>query len=246
MIDAVFISDLHLHPEESRIRHYFDSFVKWVLERSVKNIYILGDFFHVWAGDDTINDWSLDIAKQLNSLKKQGVNLFFMPGNRDFLLGQTFADLSGCSVLSDPTIIYLGQEKIMLAHGDRYCTQDVGHQCLRLLTRNQIFTPLFLSLPLKYRARLVNKIRTRSQNNNHKSLEKMDVVAKSVIKQMQRYEVTQLIHGHTHKPGVIRYQINSSELIRYVLSDWDDTPQILCYDNTKGIYFFQFDTSRSV
>lgn len=237
MIDAVFISDLHLHPKEYGIQQHFDSFIRWSLKHAVKNIYILGDFFHVWAGDDTINDWSRGIANQLHALKKQGVNLFFMPGNRDFLLGKKFAELAGWSVLSEPTIIYLGDEKVMLAHGDRYCTKDIAHQRLRFLTRNRVFITLFLSLSLKYRKRLVNQVRSQSQNNTYRSSDEMDVVAESVIEHMQRHEVTKLIHGHTHKPGITKYQINAQELIRYVLSDWDDRPKILCYDNTKGIYF---------
>jgi UDP-2,3-diacylglucosamine hydrolase len=238
MIDAVFISDLHLHPEEKHIQQYFDLFIKWSLNNNVQNIYILGDFFHLWAGDDTLNEWSLGIAAQLNELKKQGIHLFFMPGNRDFLLGKTFADLAGWDILAEPALINLGEEKVMLAHGDRYCTLDVSHQALRLLTRNDFFITLFLKLPLIYRKGLVNKIRTRSQNN-YKTAEKMDVVEKVVVNHMQQYQITKLIHGHTHKPGLSCHKINSLEYMRYVLSDWDDRPQILCYDNTKGIHFNQ-------
>lgn len=237
MIDAVFISDLHLHPEEYGIQERFDLFIKWALKHEVKNIYILGDFFHAWAGDDTLNDWSRGIAEQLHALKKQGINLFYMCGNRDFLLGKTFAKLAGWDVLSEPTIIYLGEEKIMLVHGDRYCTKDVAHQRFRLLTRNKIFPALFLSLSLKYRERLVNQVRSRSQNKVSKPMEQMDVVAESVIQHMQDHEVTKLIHGHTHKPGITTYIANGQELTRYVLSDWDDRPKLLCYHNTKGFSF---------
>lgn len=236
MIDAVFISDLHLHPQEYDIQERFNTFLEWA-KHTTKNIYILGDFFHAWAGDDTINDWSRGIAEQLHALKKEGINVFYMQGNRDFLLGKAFAELAGWTVLSEPTIIYLDDEKIMLVHGDRYCTNDVAHQRFRLLTRNKIFPALFLSLSLKYRERLVNQVRNRSQNNLSKSMAQMDVVAESVIRHMQEHGVTKLIHGHTHKPGITKYTENDEELTRYVLSDWDDSPQILCYDNTKGIYF---------
>ncbi|MGC1182864.1 UDP-2,3-diacylglucosamine diphosphatase [Legionella sp.] len=237
MIDVVFISDLHLHPKEYAIQERFTLFLEWVQKNSIKNIYILGDFFHVWAGDDTINDWSRGIAEQLHSLKKQGINLFYMHGNRDFLLGEKFAKLAGWTILSEPTIIHLGKEKIMLAHGDRYCTKDLAHQRFRLLTRNKIFSIVFLSLSVKYRERLVNQVRARSQNNVSKSREQMDVVAESVIRHMQNHGVTQLIHGHTHKPGIVNYMVNSEKIIRYTLSDWDDSPKLLCYDTTKGIYF---------
>ncbi|AWN74229.1 UDP-2,3-diacylglucosamine diphosphatase [Legionella anisa] len=236
MIDVVFISDLHLHPEDQAIQERFNHFLEWA-RVSVKNIYILGDFFHAWAGDDAIDDWSRGIAHQLFSLKRQGINLFYMHGNRDFLLGKTFARLAGWTILSEPTVIQLGPEKILLVHGDRYCTKDLAHQRFRFLTRNKIFPILFLSLPLKYRERLVNQVRYRSQMNHSKTMEEMDVVAEEVIKHMVRYKVTHLIHGHTHKPGIIFYQSNSQKFKRYVLSDWDDKPQALCYHNTKGLYF---------
>lgn len=237
MIDTVFISDLHLHPKEYSIQKRFNTFLKWACAHHVKNIYILGDFFHVWAGDDSIDDWSHAIAEQIHALSKLKINVFYMHGNRDFLLGKTFAKLSGWMVLSEPTIITLGGERIMLVHGDRYCTRDTSHQRFRLLTRNKIFLALFLLIPLKYRKKLVDQVRNHSQNNVSKSIVQMDVVEKSVVSHMKKHDVTQLIHGHTHKSGRSTYEINSKKLIRYVLSDWDDNPSFLCYDNTKGLYF---------
>lgn len=238
MIDVVFISDLHLHPNDEGIKLRFDKFIDWA-KNSVKVIYILGDFFHAWAGDDSINEWSLGIARQLHSLTSAGISLFYMAGNRDFLLGDVFAKYAGWIVLAEPTVISLGQEKVMLVHGDRYCIKDKAHQRFRLLTRNKLFTFLFLSLPLSYRNRLVNKVRTMSQNNQSKSLEEMDVVVDSVIAHMSQHQITTLIHGHTHKPGLARYEVKQKIFKRYVLSDWDDIPLLLCYDNTKGLYFAQ-------
>lgn len=104
------------------------------------------------------------------------------------------------------------------------------------MTRNRVFPLLFLSLSLKYRERLVNQVRSRSQNNVRKSMDEMDV-ADAVIQHMQDHSVTHLIHGHTHKPGVHSYEIANEKLLRFVLSDWDDNPKLLCYDNTKGFYF---------
>ncbi|KTD11154.1 UDP-2,3-diacylglucosamine hydrolase [Legionella gratiana] len=236
MIDVVFISDLHLHPEDQAIQERFNQFLEWA-KVSVKNVYILGDFFHAWAGDDSIDEWSRGIALQLHSLKNQGVNIFYMHGNRDFLLGRYFAELAGWTILSEPTVIQLGQEKILLVHGDRYCTKDLAHQRFRRLTRNKVFSYLFLKLPLKFRQRLVNQVRYRSQMNQNLSMEEMDVVLETIIQHMMYYKVTQLIHGHTHKPGLTIYENNLEKLRRYVLSDWDDKPQLLCYDNTKGLCF---------
>jgi UDP-2,3-diacylglucosamine hydrolase len=240
MIDIVFISDLHLHPEQPQIQERFNAFLEWA-KTSVKSVYILGDFFHAWAGDDSIDEWSLTIARQLRELVKQGVSLFYMHGNRDFLLGNAFAQLAGWTALSEPTLVYLGKQRVLLAHGDSYCIKDVGHKRFRMVTRNKLFPLLFLLLPLKYRQQLVDKVRDMSQSNQSKSLEQMDVVASSVIKQMNKYKIKTLIHGHTHKPGLTIYQEKSRELKRYVLSDWDDTPHLLCYNNAKGVYFFQLD-----
>ncbi|CEG57021.1 UDP-2,3-diacylglucosamine diphosphatase [Legionella fallonii] len=238
MIDVVFISDLHLHPNDEGIKLRFDNFIDWA-KNSVKTVYILGDFFHVWAGDDSINEWSMGIARQLYSLVTAGISLFYMAGNRDFLLGDVFAKHAGWTVLPEPTIITLGNEKVMLVHGDRYCIKDKAHQRFRLLTRNRLFTFLFLSLPLSYRERLVNKVRTISQNDQSKTLEEMDVVVDSVIHHMSKHQIVTLIHGHTHKPGLTSYNVYHQKFKRYVLSDWDDNPMLLCYDNTKGVYFTQ-------
>lgn len=240
MIEAVFISDLHLHPEDRAIQERFDRFLEWA-RVSVKNVYILGDFFHAWIGDDALDNWSRGIANQLFSLKKHGINLFYMHGNRDFLLGKKFAQLAGWTFLKEPTVIELGQDKILLVHGDGYCTKDLAHQRFRRLTRNRIFSSLFLSLPLKFRERIVSKVRYRSQMNQNKSMEEMDVVAKEVLKHMSYYKVVHLIHGHTHKPGTTFYKNSSQKLARYVLSDWDDKPQALCYDHTKGLYFVHLE-----
>ena len=163
-----------------------------------------------------------------------------MHGNRDFLLGKQFAELAGWTHLFEPAFIELGNEQIMLAHGDRYCTKDKSHQRFRILTRNKLFSALFLCLPLKYRNQMVNKVREMSFNSQNKTTEQMDVVPDAVIKHMKQFKIRTLIHGHTHKPGVTSYEENSLELTRYVLSDWDDTPLILCYNNTKGFYFDRF------
>ncbi|CAM2905394.1 UDP-2,3-diacylglucosamine diphosphatase [Legionella worsleiensis] len=236
MIDAVFISDLHLHPENSSIHQRFSQFLEWA-QVSVKKIYILGDFFHAWAGDDSIDDWSRGIASQLFELTQKGIALYFMCGNRDFLLGKQFAKLAGWTVIREPTVIELGNERVLLVHGDGYCTRDRGHQRLRLFTRNRLFVWLFLSLSLAFRKRIVNKVRSISSSKNTQFLDKMDVVGESVIKDMTHHQVRQLIHGHTHKPGLTQYFHEHQCLQRYVLSDWDDSPEVLCYDRTKGIYF---------
>jgi len=236
MIDVVFISDLHLHPEEPAIQGRFNAFIDWA-RASVKQIYILGDFFNAWSGDDSINDWSRAIALQIRNLVDSGIAVFYMHGNRDFLLGIQFARLSGWIILPEPCLIQLGELSVLLVHGDRYCTLDTSHQRFRRLTRNKLFSLLFLRLPLALREKMVNKVRTLSQSNQTKTMAQMDIVPGAVINHLSSYSVEMLIHGHTHKPGLTLHNSKGAKLKRFVLSDWDDTPQLLCYDSTKGLYF---------
>lgn len=227
---AVFISDLHLHPQMPEISKRFDAFIQWAA-RSTQSLYILGDFFHVWPGDEALDEWSDAIANQLAWLKTQGVKTYFMPGNRDFLLGQTFLDRACMTLLPEPSVIQLDNLSILLVHGDRYCTRDISHQCLRWLTRNALFKCLFLRLPYSLRARLVNRVRTHSQNNRQKPYEHLGVVESSVLRHVKKTKVHYVIHGHTHQPGLIKQPTYQ----RYVLSDWDDLPILLCYNKTKGL-----------
>lgn len=239
MIETVFISDLHLHPEEPAIKERFDAFIEWA-KKSVATVYILGDFFHAWIGDDGMDEWSRAIAAQIYSLKNQGIKVYYLHGNRDFLLGKEFAKLSGWELLHEPAFVTLGSESVLLMHGDSYCTKDQDHQRFRKLTRNKLFPLLFLRLPLSFRQQLVDKVRKQSMASA-KSMEAMDVVQETVVQHMQQLKKTVLIHGHTHKCAIIKYQQNGQELTRYVLSDWDNTPQILCYDSTRGLFFTKLD-----
>lgn len=237
MIDAVFISDLHLQPDNSVLSERFNRFIEWAQEHQCQNIYILGDFFHAWAGDDSLDDWSLSIAHSLKALTEQGINIYLMAGNRDFLLGKRFGKCAGAKLLPEPTVITLGGRPILLVHGDRYCTLDRSHQRFRALTRNRLFKRLFLLLPLSWRSRIVGQVRKKSQNNRSKPAAIMDVVAADCIEHMRTEKATRLIHGHTHKPGHVVYQTTPQPLERYILSDWDDIPLLLCYHKSKGFNF---------
>jgi len=233
--EAVFISDLHLHPEEPKISQRFEQCMHWAAENTDK-LYILGDFFHVWPGDDGFTPWSLNIAKQLKSLGEQGTQVYFMPGNRDFLLGKGFVRASGVTWLTEPTVIELQGCSVLLVHGDRYCTKDKAHQWLRRLTRNALFINLFLALPFKLRNALVNGVRQRSQQGTYRP-DTMGVVPEVLLAHLQKFGQTTIIHGHTHQPGLTEYTAGGQTFQHYVLSDWDDSPQLLCYDQTKGFQF---------
>ncbi len=236
MTDIVFISDLHLNPDQPEVTAKFEQFLHWAAH-SVKVIYILGDFFHAWPGDDAIDTWCKEIAKKIKRLKSQGVSVYYLHGNRDFLLDKGFAELTGWTMLTEPALIDVGQEKVLLMHGDSYCTKDTSHQRFRRLTRNALFKKLFLLLPFHIRSRLVQTVRRHSQSNTRKPADMMDVVEDAFLKHMQKLKVHTLIHGHTHKPDLHYYESMGHVFKRYVLSDWDDMPSILCYDVSNGFNF---------
>ncbi|MFY7697873.1 MAG: UDP-2,3-diacylglucosamine diphosphatase [Legionella sp.] len=236
MIEAVFISDLHLHPEYPNISEYFTRFINWVVGNT-REIYILGDLFHAWAGDDLAENWAKHIALQLLSVKQAGIRINYIHGNRDFLVGNRFADLAGIELLFEPTLITLGQQRVLLMHGDSYCTNDRWHQWLRFFTRNSFFPKIFLSLPREIRLKMVSVMRDHSQGNYHKSDKSLELVVNSMISHMQRLQVRTIVHGHTHKPGLTVHQRDGKNYSQYVLSDWDDKPVLLCYHKTNGFYF---------
>ena len=241
MIDAVFISDLHLNQHEPQILERFKAFIQWAAVNT-RAVYILGDFLHAWAGDDTLDDWALSIVEELAFLTSKGLSVYFMAGNRDFLVGQDFARRAQLHYLTEPSVIMLGNERIVLVHGDQYCTQDKAHQWFRCLTRNQIFIGLFLQLPKKWRVRIVARVRQHSQTNPNKTWSNMAIVPKVLIRHLQKLHSHVVIHGHTHQPGLIVHEHKEGLYKEYILSDWDRNPSLLCYNKTKGFCYRQILT----
>lgn len=240
-IEAVFISDLHLHPEMHTISDRFSHFIHWA-KQATSAVYILGDFLHVWPGDDGLDVWSQGIAAQVAQLYDAGLRCYFMAGNRDFLLGQRFAELAQWRVLNDPSLISLDGETLLLSHGDRYCTTDKKHQWFRWMTRRSAFVWSFTRIPLKFRSKWVQQVRQYSQQQHSKSnLPKIDVVDAAAKLSLQTHGTKTLIHGHTHRPQT---HIMPGDCKRFVLSDWDDKPLILCYYKAYGLKFIEFDALR--
>ena len=235
MNEAVFISDLHLHPHQPEITEKFRKFIHWASEHT-QSVYILGDFLHVWAGDDSANAWSDEIAHLLAGLSARGITVFFMVGNRDFLVGPTFLAQAHMQHLVDPTVIQLKNERVLLSHGDRYCTKDRSHQYFRLLTRNACFRRIFLCLPYRIRQCLVHQVRHYSQQNIRKELDKMQTVPAAMHHDVHCYDIKRIIHGHTHQPGLRDHQYAGIDWQEYTLSDWDENPSVLCYNKSKYYY----------
>ncbi|MCS2166951.1 UDP-2,3-diacylglucosamine diphosphatase [Scandinavium manionii] len=217
---TLFIADLHLHTEEPAITAGFLRFLRGEA-RSADALYILGDLFEAWIGDDSPEPLNREIAKEIKALVDSGVPCFFIHGNRDFLLGKRFAHESGMTLLPEEQCLDLYGRKVLIMHGDTLCTDDPGYLAFRAKVHQPWLQTLFLALPLFIRRRIAAKMRDDSKNaNSHKSMEIMDVNAHAVVEVMEKHQVQWLIHGHTHRPAVHELTANEKPAFRVVLGAW--------------------------
>lgn len=240
MPETLFISDLHLSPQQPAITQIFQEFMQ---HRAIQAdaLYILGDLFEVWLGDDDNSAFNQAIITTLRHLVDRGVVVYLMPGNRDFLLGTAFAAQSGCHLLTDDfhRIDCYGTPTV-LTHGDGLCTDDIEHQQFRAQYRNPAWQQAMLALPLAERMRLANQYRQLSQHNYQmKNPEIMDVNPTAVERVMQDYGVYQLIHGHTHRAAIHSGWLQQHPTQRIVLAAWHTLGNALSYtpDRLELIYF---------
>jgi len=215
------ISDLHLEEERPDITRAFLHFLD-TRARQAEALYILGDFFEVWIGDDAMTPFQRSIAQALRRLADSGTRIYLMHGNRDFLLGKAFCREAGCTLLGDPHTVELAGEKVLLMHGDSLGTLDIGYQKMRRLLRNPLSLFILRNLPLDTRHRLARKLRSESRSQTRmKASDIVDVTPDEVQRVMARYGVKTLIHGHTHRPDVHALQVDGQPAKRIVLGDWD-------------------------
>lgn len=217
----LFISDLHLQEERPDITRAFLHFLE---ERApgAQALYILGDFFEVWIGDDGMSDFQRSIAMALAKLAQSGTQVYLMHGNRDFLLGRAFCRLARCQLLEDPTVIELNGHRVLLSHGDAFCTQDHAYMRMRRWLRNPLSLMLLRNLPLATRQKLARKLRNESRAQTRlKAAEIVDVTPAEVLRAMRRHRVDTLIHGHTHRPAEHLLELDGRPARRIVLGDWD-------------------------
>lgn len=218
---TLFISDLHLEESRPDITEAFLAFVD-TIARGTDRLYILGDFFEAWIGDDERTPLQEKIAGALRALRDSGTEIFLMHGNRDFLIGQDFCDRAGASLLADPTVIDLYGTPSLLMHGDSLCTADVEYQKFRANMRNPNWQQMILQRPLEDRQQMARQLREISMAKNQGKEEFiMDVTPEEVVKDMEAHGVQRLIHGHTHRPAVHELTANGSPATRIVLGDWD-------------------------
>jgi UDP-2,3-diacylglucosamine hydrolase len=235
MPHTLFISDLHLQESEPHIVALFAQFLKHYTP-AAEALYILGDFFEVWPGDDENSAFSQQIRGLLRDCVNQGTPVFILPGNRDFLLGPRFAKDTGCTILRDPTVIQLYGESLLLLHGDTLCTQDRLHQVYRSIiqqpTVNWLGTHL---LPLGLRHKIGAWLRQLSKRHTRQlNPVEMDVIDSSVRQQFEQSGATVMIHGHTHRQKLAITPTIKGECTRYVLGSWHETGSALRIEGSDG------------
>lgn len=218
-MSLLFISDLHLDESRPEVTQAFFHFLQ---ERASKAdaLYILGDFFEVWIGDDDDAPLALEVQERLLKLSENGTKLFIMHGNRDFLYGERFCKSSGATLLSDPTLIKIATKNCLLMHGDSLCTDDTEYMAFRQQARNPEWQAQLLSQPLEVRRQLATQLRQQSKSMSAMKAEDiMDVNAEAVADIMSSQQADILIHGHTHRPA--QHQLENAKE-RWVMGDWHE------------------------
>ena len=227
---TLFISDLHLDPARPDITSQALAFLE-AETRAADALYILGDLFEAWVGDDDPEPEKRRVIAALKALTDGGLPCYFMHGNRDFLVGAGFAAASGCTLLEDPTIIDLHGTRVMLMHGDTLCTDDHEYQAFRKMVRNPDWQRAMLSRPLVERLAIARQLReTSAASIAGKSMEIMDVNQGAVVGAMRAHGVYTLLHGHTHRPAVHRFEVDGHDAVRIVLGDWYTQGSVLSWD----------------
>ena len=224
-----FISDLHLDESRPDIVDQFERFLAGEA-RGADALYILGDLFESWIGDDDDSQLADRVARALRALRDSGVPIYFMRGNRDFVLGKKYADRAGMTILEDPTVIDLHGAPVLLMHGDTLCTDDIDYQKFRRLMHNRVFQRIALAMPLRWRRAFATNLRGQSQKYvSAKREEIMDVNQAAVESAMREHGVKLLIHGHTHRPATHRLDLDNQTAERIVLGDWYEQSSVLTW-----------------
>lgn len=222
---TLFISDLHLDADNAAITQCFLNYV--ASAQGCDALYILGDFFEVWVGDDDNNVLTDTVAKALSELAASGSKVYIMHGNRDFLLGNAYAQRCSAALIADPTVLEIYGQKMVLAHGDSLCTRDLEYMKFRKMVRSERWQNEFLERSLVERYMIAQQTRQQSkEQSSHKASDIMDVTPQEVLDLLHRSEVNILIHGHTHRPSVHKMRLQepingSDEAVRIVLGSWD-------------------------
>ena len=221
-----FISDLHLERIESPITNIFTAFLDDLNQND--SLYILGDLFESWIGDDNVSELSQYISDRLLVLSERNISVAIMHGNRDFLIGEDFCKASSIKLINDPRIIEIDTKKVMLTHGDELCTDDSEYQAFRSVVRNPLWQKDFLNFPISKREKIAGEAKDASKDSKeNKAMEIMDVNTDAVLKAFNDHDIEIMIHGHTHRPNIHKVSNEGKNLTRYVLGDWSKNSAII-------------------
>jgi len=235
---TLFISDLHLDTARPAVTRALAAFL--AQHQHCERLYILGDLFEAWIGDDDDAPLAAEVAALLRDFTAAGPALFIMGGNRDFLLGEAFCEAVGAQLLPDPTVIDLYGESTLLMHGDSLCTSDTQYQAFRRTARDPQWQQQMLARSLAERRSLAGELRSMSREaNSNKAEDIMDVTPPEVDKVMRTYGVTQLIHGHTHRPAT--HKVSAG--YRWVLGDWHALGWAISASSTE-LNLYNFDIKQ--
>lgn len=228
--EYLFISDCHLDPGRPEVTA---ALIRFLDQRcsSASHLYILGDLFEVWLGDDDPTAAGQPLIDSLQALTRK-IPVYFIAGNRDFLLGQEFATRAGLTLLNEAQQLQLGSQQLLLIHGDTLCTDDHDYQNFRAMVRKQTWQSEFLAQPLAERQRIAAGLRSDSiAAMAQKAIEIMDVNSQAVEDCFRQNQVDTIIHGHTHRPAIHHYE---NSCTRYVLGDWNPGPSYLSWSQQQG------------
>jgi len=230
---VLFISDLHLDGSRPDITRQFLEFLEQEAPQA-ERLYILGDLFEAWIGDDDPDPDKRSIVAGMKRLSDRGVRCFVMHGNRDFLLGRRFCRDTGATLIADGTVIEVYGRRVLLMHGDTLCTDDHAYQRLRRIVRNPIVQWVLRSLSLAQRQKLAVRMRAGSkahiQAADKSSPYIMDVSSEAVVAAFRRFRIDCMIHGHTHRPAIHELTVDGASVTRIVLGDWYDQGSVLRWD----------------
>lgn len=231
MSETLFISDLHLDVTRPDILKLFQSFLKDISPDRHDALYVLGDLFELWIGDDHSDPASDAVIGALEACNRRGTPVFLLRGNRDFLLGEGFANASGCQILDDPVVVSVQNTDTLLTHGDSLCTGDADYQAFRDMVRDPAWQNNFLARPIEDRRTIASHMRNLSlEEVRKKPPHIMDVNETTVTDLLRDKGVQNMIHGHTHRPGVHEFTLDGQIARRYVLGDWYNSGSVLHCD----------------
>jgi len=227
---TLFISDLHLEPGRPEIGEQFLAFLAGPA-RQADALYILGDLFEAWIGDDDPNPYYAQMKTAIRELSDSGVPVYFMHGNRDFMIGDAFAAEAGLDLLEDPHPLELHGESVLLSHGDALCTDDVEYQQVRAMTRNPDWQAMMMTKSIEERIAFAIQAREQSLARNESMTEEIaDVNQEAVETAIQESGADILLHGHTHRPAVHPFHVDERPVHRIVLGDWYEQGSMVIWD----------------